>query len=183
MASPCATPWKSFRLIKARLRYIASRPLPMRSRAIPWLLGGLRMEKSSLPISSSSAEGSTAVAVPVPLLELRGLSAGYGRGIVVRDIQLRVVEGELVTLVGPNGAGKTTVLRAVMRLLESSGEMTFRGVNVSRLTTPALARLGMILVQEGRGPFGQMSAPENLLLGAYTAGADRRQSGRRVDTA
>jgi branched-chain amino acid transport system ATP-binding protein len=117
----------------------------------------------------------------VPLLELRGLSAGYGPVKVLRNLNLNVAEGELVTVVGPNGAGKTTLLRAVMRLIESQGETLFRGENISGLPTAVLARRGIILVQEGRGLFGQMSVRENLALGAYLIRTDRAEIARRQD--
>ncbi len=139
------------------------------------------MEKSYSRASSEAVLRNGPAAGTPPLLELRGLSAGYGRGTVVRDIHLSIAEGELVTLVGPNGAGKTTLLRAVMQLIECRGGKLFRGKNVTRLTTAALARLGIILVQEGRGLFSQMSVSENLALGAYTIGANRAEMARRLD--
>ena len=76
-------------------------------------------------------------------------------------------EGEFVTVLGPNGAGKTTLMRALMRTAARSGTIRFRGEDVSALRTHDLARRGIILVQEGRGLFGQMTVRENLDLGGY----------------
>jgi len=104
------------------------------------------------------------------LLEVRDLSASYGHVAALKPISLTVAEGELVTVLGPNGAGKTTLLRAITRLVNAKGTVLFKGDDVSRLATHALAARGMIMVQEGRGLFAQMSVRENLVLGGYTLG-------------
>src|SRR5690349_14013613 len=104
------------------------------------------------------------------LLEVRDLSASYGHVAALKPTSLTVAEGELVTVLGPNGAGKTTLLRAITRLVNAKGTVLFKGDDVSRLATHALAARGMIMVQEGRGLFAQMSVRENLVLGGYTLG-------------
>ena len=104
------------------------------------------------------------------LLEVRDLSASYGHVAALKSTSLTVAEGELVTVLGPNGAGKTTLLRAITRLVNAKGTVLFKGEDVSRLATHALAARGMIMVQEGRGLFAQMSVRENLVLGGYTLG-------------
>jgi len=104
------------------------------------------------------------------LLEVRDLSASYGHVAALKPVSLTVAEGELVTVLGPNGAGKTTLLRAITRLVNAKGTVLFKGDDVSRLATHALAARGMIMVQEGRGLFAQMSVRENLVLGGYTLG-------------
>jgi branched-chain amino acid transport system ATP-binding protein len=106
--------------------------------------------------------------VAAPLLEAQELSASYGHVAALKPINLRIGEGELVTILGPNGAGKTTLLRAITRLVAAKGKVLFKGDDVSRLATHDLARRGIIMVQEGRGLFAQMSVRENLVLGAYT---------------
>jgi len=105
-----------------------------------------------------------------PLLEVRDLSASYGHVAALKPTSLTVAEGELVTVLGPNGAGKTTLLRAITRLVNAKGTVLFKGDDVSRLATHVLAARGMIMVQEGRGLFAQMSVRENLVLGGYTLG-------------
>ena len=104
------------------------------------------------------------------LLEVRDLSASYGHVAALKSTSLTVAEGELVTVLGPNGAGKTTLLRAITRLVNAKGTVLFKGEDVSRLATHQLAARGIIMVQEGRGLFAQMSVRENLVLGGYTLG-------------
>jgi branched-chain amino acid transport system ATP-binding protein len=115
-----------------------------------------------------------------PLLEVRELSASYGRVMALKPVSLTVAEGELVTVLGPNGAGKTTMLRAITRLVNAKGRVLFKGEDVSRLATHELATRGIIMVQEGRGLFAQMSIRENLVLGAYTLGNGGQESERRL---
>jgi branched-chain amino acid transport system ATP-binding protein len=118
--------------------------------------------------------------VAPPLLEVRELSASYGRVMALKPISLTVAEGELVTVLGPNGAGKTTMLRAITRLVNAKGQVLFKGQDVSRLATHELAARGIIMVQEGRGLFAQMSIRENLVLGTYTLGNAGQESERRL---
>ncbi len=103
------------------------------------------------------------------LLDVRNFSAHYDRVEVLHSANVTVGEGEFIAVLGPNGAGKTTLLRALMRLVQSSGEIVFRGNNIRHLSTNDRAKLGMILVPEDRGLFGAMTVYENLIVGAYTA--------------
>jgi branched-chain amino acid transport system ATP-binding protein len=119
-------------------------------------------------------------ALAPPLLEVRELSASYGRVMALKPVSLTVAEGELVTVLGPNGAGKTTMLRAITRLVNAKGQVLFKGQDVSRLATHELAARGIIMVQEGRGLFAQMSIRENLVLGAYTLGNAAEETERRL---
>jgi branched-chain amino acid transport system ATP-binding protein len=114
------------------------------------------------------------------LLEVRDLAASYGHVAALKPTSLTVAEGELVTVLGPNGAGKTTLLRAITRLINARGTVLFKGEDVSRLATHELAARGIIMVQEGRGLFAQMSVRENLILGAYTLGNAAAESERRL---
>ncbi|MFZ1884383.1 MAG: ABC transporter ATP-binding protein [Rhodoplanes sp.] len=115
------------------------------------------------------------------LIEVNGLSASYGHMAALKPVDLHVEEGEFVTVLGPNGAGKTTLLRAISRLIASNGQIKFKGQDVSALPTHRLAKLGVIMVQEGRGLFGEMTVRENLLLGAYGAGNSREEIDRRFE--
>lgn len=112
------------------------------------------------------------------VLEMQGLGAGYGRVDVLHGVDLVVAEGEKVTLLGPNGAGKTTVLRAVSRLVRTTGALRVAGRDVTRLDTAGVARLGVAHVPQGRGTFTDLSVAENLRLGAF--GGARRRAGARV---
>ena len=116
------------------------------------------------------------------LLDVRDISAHYGRVHALKPTNLHVKEGELVTILGPNGAGKSTLLRALTKLTASKGQVLFKGQDISSLPTHALARLGIIMVQEGRGLFGQMSVMENLILGGYTLTGSARDAEQRMDT-
>jgi branched-chain amino acid transport system ATP-binding protein len=106
-----------------------------------------------------------------PLLECRGLSAGYGAVAVVRDLDLRVEQGEVVALIGPNGAGKTTTLLTLAGELPSlAGDVVFRGA-ATKAPLFRRARRGMGLVTEERSVFMQLSTEENLRV-AGVAKAD-----------
>jgi len=113
-----------------------------------------------------------------PLLLLEGVCAGYGRVGVLRDIDVSVAGGELVTVIGSNGAGKSTLLKTIAGLLRPSrGKIHFDGHAIDGVRCERLVRLGISLVPEGRLLFGSMTVRENLELGAYAAsGRDRRSA-------
>src|ERR1700757_5232777 len=99
------------------------------------------------------------------LLELRGVTAGYGRTTVLREINLTVAAGSVVALLGANGAGKTTLLRVASGLLSPArGEVRLLGEDVTRRRAHQRARGGLCLVPEGRGIFPNLSVRENLAL-------------------
>jgi branched-chain amino acid transport system ATP-binding protein len=116
-----------------------------------------------------------------PLIEASGLAASYGHLAALKPTSLHVKAGEFVTILGPNGAGKTTLLRAMARLIASRGRVSFQGKDVTGLRTHELAKLGIIMVQEGRGLFGEMTVRENLLLGAFNAGGASAEIARRFE--
>ncbi len=99
------------------------------------------------------------------ILELRQVSARYGRAQVLRDVDLTVRRGETVALLGPNGAGKTTLLRSAAGLTTTSGgSVRLRATDVSRRRPHQRARAGLCLVPEGRGVFPSLTVAENLRL-------------------
>lgn len=101
------------------------------------------------------------------LLELRGVSAGYGATQVLRDVSFSVEEGGMLALLGANGAGKTTVLRAICGSgVRLRGEVRLGGARIDGLATEDIARRGVGHVPEGRGTFGGLSVEENLRLGS-----------------
>ena len=106
------------------------------------------------------------------LLDVKDLAASYGQVQALKPTSFHVDDGELVTLLGPNGAGKTTLLRAATGLVPAQGRISFMGKDITGEPTHRLARHGVVMVQEGRGLFGQMTVKENLRLGAYTRSAD-----------
>jgi branched-chain amino acid transport system ATP-binding protein len=104
------------------------------------------------------------------LLEVKNLEVHYGGIRAVKGIDLEVAEGELVCLIGANGAGKTTTLKAISRLIPSSGTIAYAGSDVSRARVHELPRQGLVMVPEGRGIFPQLTVEENLMMGAYARG-------------
>jgi branched-chain amino acid transport system ATP-binding protein len=100
-----------------------------------------------------------------PALELRGVYAGYGTTEVLRNVDLRVPAGSVVTLLGPNGAGKSTLLKVAAGLLPvSRGDVLLAGESVRAVPSFSLARRGLCLLPEGRGIFPSLSVRENLEL-------------------
>ena len=86
----------------------------------------------------------------------------------MRDVSLRVEQGEIVALLGSNGAGKTTTLRAISGLVPYSGTISFAGKDLRRCSPDEIVRLGLGHAPEGRRVFARMTVSENLALGAYT---------------
>ncbi len=102
------------------------------------------------------------------LLQVNDLSASYRGNQVLHGLSLCVEQGSIVTLLGANGAGKTTTLRALCRMIETSGTVNFAGCDISRMPTEKLVRLGIAHVPDGRGTFTGLTAEENLQLGGYS---------------
>jgi branched-chain amino acid transport system ATP-binding protein len=99
-------------------------------------------------------------------LELDGLEVRYGAVAAVRDVSLRVNEGEIVGLIGPNGAGKSTTLHAIMGLVPAyAGDVRLAGRTVRGRAPEQIAQAGVALVPEGRRIFADFSVEENLRLG------------------
>ena len=99
------------------------------------------------------------------VLELEGLSAGYGHAAVVRDLHLTVGRGEVVALLGANGAGKTTTLRVISGLVKPmAGRVLYNGGDLASTSPPARARLGIAHVPEGRGIFYGLTVAEHFRL-------------------
>ena len=102
------------------------------------------------------------------MLEVEGLSAGYGHVSVLHNISLRVEAGQSVCLIGANGAGKTTLLRCLAGLLRpSSGRIRVEGHDIAGRSASARLDFGVTLVPEGRRVFAPMSVRENLEMGAF----------------
>jgi len=104
----------------------------------------------------------------VPLLQAKGVHAGYGDVPVLWGVDLEVGFGEIVCLVGSNGVGKTTFLRTVSALVRrSAGSIRFDGAELSPDDPEHVLRAGIAHVPEGRRLFAAMSVRDNLLMGAY----------------
>jgi branched-chain amino acid transport system ATP-binding protein len=102
------------------------------------------------------------------LLNVEGVSAGYGPLPVLHDVTLEVRQKEAVALVGANSAGKSTLLKTIVGLHKpTSGKITNNGIDLTPLPPYEIANLGVVLVPEGRGIFPEMSVEENLLMGGH----------------
>jgi branched-chain amino acid transport system ATP-binding protein len=116
-----------------------------------------------------------------PALELRGVSAGYGRIEVVHDLDLVVPAGSVVALLGPNGAGKTTTLSAIAGTIPlMQGELLLEGQSIGTLSTYERARRGIVLVPEGRSVFPSLSVEDNLELVVRAATNDALTRNERL---
>ncbi|MFY2834653.1 ABC transporter ATP-binding protein [Achromobacter xylosoxidans] len=104
----------------------------------------------------------------MPTLELAGLRAAYGVVPALHGVSLKVMRGQVVTLIGANGAGKSTVLKCISGLLRSTRDaVRLYGAPVGGLAPNELVARGLALVPEGRRLFGAMSVRDNLELGAF----------------
>lgn len=101
------------------------------------------------------------------LLEVKNLSVAYGKVDALVDFNLRVNEGQIVSVVGPNGAGKTTLLSAIMGVLGSKGDVEFDGEIGQCPQIERMVVRGLGLVPEKRELFSSMSIEDNLMLGAF----------------
>jgi branched-chain amino acid transport system ATP-binding protein len=106
--------------------------------------------------------------VDKPLLQVRGLTAGYGEVQVLWDIGFEVLQGGIACIVGSNGAGKTTLLRTLSGLVAArGGEVVFDGRDITGASAEAVLGAGIAHVPEGRRLFKGLTVRDNLLLGAY----------------
>lgn len=111
------------------------------------------------------------------LLAVEGLSAGYLGENVIHGIDISVAAGEAVAVIGSNGAGKSTMFRAICRLLDSTGSVTFDDTDLADFGAHKVVRAGMVYVPAERHLFPTMSVRENLVLGAYP----KRPSSEQLD--
>ena len=102
------------------------------------------------------------------LLEVVDLHAAYGPTRVLHGVSFGLAEGSITALLGANGAGKTTTLRALCAMVKTQATITFDGQRIEKMATEDIVRLGIAHVPDGRGTFVNLSAEENLRLGAYT---------------
>jgi branched-chain amino acid transport system ATP-binding protein len=103
------------------------------------------------------------------LLEIRGLVRHFGGVAAVKDLNLEVRDGELVSLIGPNGAGKTTTFNMISGLDRADeGEIVLSGRRIDRLSPEAIAALGVARTFQHGRVFANLSVEDNVLLGAHT---------------
>jgi branched-chain amino acid transport system ATP-binding protein len=118
--------------------------------------------------------------MPEPILAVSGLRAGYGTTEILRGVDLVVGHGEIVAVLGSNGAGKSTLNLTISGVLRPwTGSIRFGDTAIERERPSAIVARGLIHVPEGRRIFPNMTVRENLDLGAYRRGHERRADNRR----
>ncbi len=109
------------------------------------------------------------------LLVLENVHTYYGSVHALKGINLTVEEGEIVTLIGANGAGKTTTLKTISGLIKPrEGRIIFDGQELNKVPAHKIVYMGISHAPEGRKIFPTLTVEENLLLGAYSLGNDRK---------
>lgn len=102
------------------------------------------------------------------MLEVKNLSVHYGMIQAVRNVDFKVNEGEIVSLIGANGAGKSTILKTLSGLIQpSEGEIVYLGENIASTSAKKIVEKGLVQVPEGRHVFPGLTVKENLELGAF----------------
>jgi branched-chain amino acid transport system ATP-binding protein len=99
------------------------------------------------------------------MLKVKGLHAYYGKSHVLHGVDFDIAPGEIVSLLGRNGSGRSTTARAIMGLVECTGQIDWRGQSLTGLAPHRIARLGLGYVPENRDIFGRLTVRQNLLLG------------------
>ncbi|MBY5357960.1 ABC transporter ATP-binding protein [Rhizobium leguminosarum] len=98
-------------------------------------------------------------------LEVQGLNAWYGESHVLHGVDMRVAEGEMITILGRNGVGKTTTLRTITGIVRArKGKISFAGSDMMQVPLHKTAHRGIGFVPEERGIFSTLTVSENLLL-------------------
>src|SRR5262245_11563833 len=103
------------------------------------------------------------------MLEVRNLSAVYGKHQALSNVDLDIKPGESVVILGANGAGKSTLLKSIAGLVrrQPGARIAFDGADLTALPPHEIVEAGVALVPEGRGIFAELTVKENLALGAY----------------
>ena len=110
------------------------------------------------------------------MLEVEKLNTYYGELHVLKDVSVKVNEGELIVIFGPNGHGKSTLLKTICGLLTpASGYVRFDGEQINGVPTEKIVGMGMVYIAEDRHLFPDMTVLKNLKLGAYTPHARSKE--------
>ena len=112
------------------------------------------------------------------MLEVRDISAFYGKHRALDGVSLDVGRSEIVVILGANGAGKTTLLKVIAGLVPAAGgaRIAMNGRQLADISVHRIVEAGLALVPEGRGVFSELTVRENLLLGAFPARARRSEA-------
>lgn len=102
------------------------------------------------------------------LLNLQGITGGYGEADIINDLSMTVRDGEIIVIVGPNGAGKSTAMRSVFGLLKiRGGRILFKGDEITHEPTDRIVRRGISYVPQTDNVFPTLTVHENLQMGAF----------------
>ena len=116
------------------------------------------------------------------LLELLNVESAYGPIKAIRGVSLKVIEGQIATVLGSNGAGKTTILKTISGIIDPrKGKIQFDGQDITAMDPSLVVQRGLVHVPEGREVFPLLSIHDNLLMGAYTRN-DRDGVARDMET-
>ncbi len=109
------------------------------------------------------------------MLEVQGISVFYGSLQALHNVSLKIGKGDITALIGSNGAGKSTTLNTISGLLHpASGKIAFQGIEITRLPSHEIVKMGISQVPEGRRLFPFLTVQENLEIGAYTKEARKK---------
>ena len=115
------------------------------------------------------------------MLEVREVCAGYGDLSVLFGVSMKVMEGEIVSLIGSNGAGKSSLINVVTGILKpTSGTVEFMGDRIDSLSAHQIVKRGISHIPEGKHIFFNMTVFENLRMGAYTQ-SDKQEEKQALD--
>ncbi len=99
------------------------------------------------------------------MLKIKNLNAYYGKSHIIRNVDLDIEKGEIVSLLGRNGVGRSTLVKSVMGIVPPSGSIKFKNEEIAGLETHNIALRGIGYVPENRDIFPTLTVKENLLLG------------------
>ncbi len=118
---------------------------------------------------------------PKPVLEFRNINTHYGPVHILKDVNLKIHEGEMVCLLGGNASGKTTTLKTILGMVEpTTGEVVIDGVTTNGMATAKVVELGVSMVPENRRLFKRMTVRENLEIGGYLRDDDLDEDFDRI---
>ncbi len=102
------------------------------------------------------------------IIQAKNVTAGYGKAVIIQDVNIDIERGKITAIVGPNGSGKSTFLKTVFGLTRLfKGQIIYEGRDISRMLPEERARIGLGYVPQVRNVFSNLSVEENLEMGAY----------------
>jgi ABC-type branched-subunit amino acid transport system ATPase component len=152
---------------------VARAPAPARSAPPARSAAPARPAASHAGARATRSTAPEPVDGPAPLLRIRGVTAGYGGGDILKDVSLDVPRGSITCVVGPNGAGKSTLLATISGLLRPrAGTIELDGTPISGMTPKQILGRGLAQIPQAHSLFGEMTVRENVEMGAFTVNDD-----------